>query len=86
MGSKARIRTASVECYWNYQSKKPQHPSVTAAEEIEKNDRFWLYVGALVLALLTTLAIVKKSESDKFEPIKQQLEEEAALMNIRVLN
>ena len=53
-------------------------------EEIEKNDRFWLYVGALVLALLTTLAIVKKS--DKFEPIKQQLEEEAALMNIRVLN
>ncbi|MEN9898147.1 MAG: hypothetical protein RLZZ66_1796, partial [Pseudomonadota bacterium] len=46
-------------------------------EEIEKNDRFWLYVGALVLALLTTLAIVKKSESDKFEPIKQQLEEEA---------
>jgi hypothetical protein len=29
---------------------------------------------------------VKKSESDKFEPIKQQLEEEAALMNIRVLN
>jgi len=55
-------------------------------EEIEKNDRFWLYVGALVLALLTTLAIVKKSESDKFEPIKQQLEEESALMNIRVLN
>ena len=55
-------------------------------EEIEKHDRFWLYVGALVLALLTTLAIVKKSESDKFEPIKQQLEEETVQMNIRVLN
>jgi hypothetical protein len=32
------------------------------------------------------LILVKKSEDDKFAPIKEQIQEEAALMNIRVLN
>ena len=55
-------------------------------EEIEKNDRFWLYVGGILLLILTTIAVVRKSETDKFAPIKQQLDEEVAQMNIRVLN
>ena len=55
-------------------------------EEIEKNDKFWLYVGCIVLSILATVAVVKKSESDKFAPIQQQLDEEAMQMNIRVLN
>lgn len=55
-------------------------------EEIENNDRFWLYIGGVVLAILTTIAVVKQSENEKFAPIKQQLDEEATQMNIRVLN
>ncbi|MGB4497697.1 MAG: hypothetical protein WBI40_03275 [Methylococcaceae bacterium] len=55
-------------------------------QEIEENDKFWLYVGAIVLAIVTTIVIVKQSEDEKFAPIKQQLDEEIALMNIRVLN
>lgn len=53
--------------------------------EEQVKDKFWLYVGATVLALLATIAFVKQSENEKFAPIKQQVEEENAQMNIRVL-
>jgi hypothetical protein len=33
-----------------------------------------------------TFAVVKQSENEKFAPIKQQIDEENAQMNIRVLN
>ena len=56
------------------------------SEEAQTKDKFWLYVGCTVLSLLVVIALVKQSENEKFAPIKQQLEEEAALMNIRVLN
>ncbi|MCF7966796.1 hypothetical protein V3O24_07420 [Methylobacter sp. Wu8] len=55
-------------------------------EEAQTKDKFWFYVGGTVLALLVTIAMVKQSETEKFAPIKQQLEEEAAQMNIRVLS
>jgi hypothetical protein len=55
-------------------------------EPIEENDKFWLYVGGFVLAIITTIVLVKHSEDEKFAPIQQQLNEEAAQMNIRVLN
>lgn len=55
-------------------------------DEIEGKDRFWLYIGGVVLAILTAIAVVKESENEKFEPIKHQLDEEMAQMNIRVLN
>jgi len=35
---------------------------------------------------LVVIGMVKQSESEKFAPIKQQMEEETAQMNIRVLN
>ena len=54
--------------------------------QAQTKDRFWLYVGCITFALVTTLVLVKKSEDEKFAPIKQQLQDEAALMNIRVLN
>lgn len=54
--------------------------------EDTKQDRFWLYVGGTVLAIVTGIAIIKQSENEKFAPIKQQVEEENAQMNIRVLN
>ncbi|MFZ2726367.1 MAG: hypothetical protein WAX77_08965 [Methylococcaceae bacterium] len=55
------------------------------SEEDKQHDRFWLYVGGTVLALLMTIAVVKQSENEKFAPIKQQIDEENAQMNIRVL-
>ena len=55
-------------------------------KEIEENDRFWLYIGGVVLAILAMVAVVKESENEKFAPIKHQLDEETAQMNIRVLN
>ena len=56
------------------------------SEEAQKKDNFWLYVGLVTAALVTVLIMVKQSENEKFAPIKQQLEENTALMNIRVLN
>ncbi|MGJ0491090.1 MULTISPECIES: hypothetical protein [Methylobacter] len=55
-------------------------------DESQTKDKFWLYVGCLTFALVTVMVLVKKSEEDKFAPIKEQLQEESALMNIRVLN
>jgi hypothetical protein len=54
--------------------------------DTQTKDKFWLYVGGTILTLLLVIAMVKKSEQEKFSPIKQQLQEEKALMNIRVLN
>lgn len=55
-------------------------------EEEQTKDKFWLYVAGTVIALLVTIGLVKQSENEKFAPIKQQLEEETKLMNIRVLD
>ncbi len=56
-----------------------------AAQEQPK-DKFWLYVGFTLFLLLVGIVLVKQSENDKYAPIKQQLDEENAQMNIRVLN
>jgi hypothetical protein len=56
------------------------------SEETQKKDRFWLYVGSILLVIVTSIGMIKQSENEKFAPIKQQVEEENALMNIRVLN
>ena len=55
-------------------------------EEDQKNDKFWLYVGLTLFVILTGIFMVKQSENEKYAPIKQQVEEENAQMNIRVLN
>ncbi|GAB4262345.1 MAG: hypothetical protein Kow0065_13020 [Methylomicrobium sp.] len=55
-------------------------------ENEPQKDRFWLYVGCVTAALVITLVLVKLNEDEKFAPIKEQLKEEEALMNIRVLN
>jgi NADH:ubiquinone oxidoreductase subunit 6 (subunit J) len=57
-----------------------------SAENKAKKDYFWVYVGAVTLALLAIMGMVKLNENDKYDPIRQQLAEEAAQMNIRVLN
>ncbi len=54
--------------------------------QIEKKDYFWIYVALATVALVGVIAMVKLSENEKYDPIRQQLAEEAAQMNIRVLN
>ena len=44
--------------------------------EAQTKDKFWLYVGCTVFALVVVIAVVKQSENEKFSPIKQQIEEE----------
>jgi hypothetical protein len=54
-------------------------------EETQSKDRFWLYVGITVFVIVTGILLIKQSENEKFAPIKQQVEEANAQMNIRVL-
>jgi hypothetical protein len=53
--------------------------------EEQTKDKFWVYVGLITATLVSVLVMVKMSENDKFAPIKQQLEEESAQMNIRII-
>ncbi len=55
------------------------------AEKPEK-DNFILYMVIATVALVGVILAVKLNENEKFEPIKQQLEEENRLMNIRVIS
>lgn len=54
-------------------------------EQEQTKDRFWLYVGGTVFVIVTAIFLVKQSENEKFAPIKQQVQEENAQMNIRVI-
>jgi hypothetical protein len=51
-----------------------------------RKDNFWAYVALVTVALVGVIMMVKLNENDKYNPIRQQQMEEAAQMNIRVLN
>ncbi len=55
------------------------------AQVSEEKDLFWGYVALVATLLVVVVAMVKLSENDKYDPIRQQQAEEAAQMNIRVL-
>ena len=55
------------------------------SEVAQQKDRFWLYVGITVFIIVTGILLIKQSENEKFSPIKKQVEEENAQLNIRVL-
>ena len=55
-------------------------------KESQQKDQFWLYVGITVFVIVTGILLIKQSENEEFAPIKQQVAEENAQMNIRVLN
>ena len=55
-------------------------------EEAQQKDKFWWYVGITVFVIVVGILMVKQAENEKFAPIKQQADEEKALMNIRVLS
>jgi hypothetical protein len=50
-----------------------------------EKDNFVLYLSLATIALVGVLLAVKLNENEKFAPIKQQLDEENRLMNIRVI-
>ncbi len=54
-------------------------------EDNQQKDHFWLYVATVAALAISTILMVKQSENEKFDPIRQQVEEELKLMNIRVL-
>jgi len=55
-------------------------------EATQEKDYLMVYIALVALVFISVLLVVKRSESDKFAPIKEQLNEEHRLMNIRVLN
>ncbi len=54
--------------------------------EERKKDYSVLYIAIATILSVAAIVVVKVSENEKFAPIKQQLEEEAAQMNIRVIS
>lgn len=56
-----------------------------SAQVEEKRDYFWIYVGLATIALVGTVVMAKLSENEKYDPIRQQQDQESAQMNIRVL-
>lgn len=56
----------------------------THTEQAPK-DRFVLYTALATILLVGAIVMVKLSENEKFAPIKDQLNEENRLMNIRVI-
>ncbi|BBL74020.1 hypothetical protein [Methylomagnum ishizawai] len=56
------------------------------AQVSEEKDLFWGYVALVTTLLVVVVAMVKLSENDKYDPIRQQQAEETAQMNIRVIH
>jgi hypothetical protein len=55
-------------------------------QQEQQKDHFVLYVALITIVAVGVLLAVKLNENEKFAPIKEQLQEESRLMNIRVLN
>jgi hypothetical protein len=54
-------------------------------EEKQEKDNFILYVALVAIVAIGVILMVKKTENDKFAPIKERVNEEITQMNIRVL-
>lgn len=66
-------------------SQVAQQQVTKMSEEAQQKDNFWIYVGITVFVIVTGILLIKQSENEKFAPIKQQVQEENAQLNIRVL-
>jgi hypothetical protein len=54
--------------------------------EEKQKDYSVFYIAIATLLSVAVIVAVKMSENEKFAPIKQQIEEETAQMNIRVIS
>jgi len=59
---------------------------MTEQTQEQEKDHFVLYLVLATVVAIGALIAVKLNENQKFAPIKEQLNEENRLMNIRVLN
>ena len=50
-----------------------------------EKDHFVLYVVLATVVMVGAIVATKLSENEKFEPIKQQLEEENRQLNVRIV-
>ena len=66
-------------------SQVAQHKVNKMSDVEQQKDRFWIYVGITVFVIVSGILLIKQSENEKFAPIKQQVQEENAQLNIRVL-
>lgn len=55
-------------------------------EEVRVKDRFWIYVGCAVFAIVTGILMVKQNENARGATIKQVADDEKTSMHIRVLS
>lgn len=55
------------------------------SEVHQEKDHFVLYVVVTVIVVVGAILAVKLNENEKFAPIKDQINEEYRLMNIRVI-
>ncbi|MDT4331587.1 hypothetical protein ACQE3E_13390 [Methylomonas sp. MED-D] len=55
------------------------------SEVHQEKDHFVLYVVVTVVVVVGAILAVKLNENEKFAPIKDQINEEHRLMNIRVI-
>jgi len=53
--------------------------------EKQEKDYFVLYLALATVVMVGAILAVKLNENEKFEPIKQQIEQEHRLMNIRII-
>jgi hypothetical protein len=44
----------------------------------QEKDNFWLYIGALIIAVVVTLLLVKGSEHGKYETAAKAIAEDSA--------
>jgi len=51
----------------------------------QEKDHFILYLTLATAVMVGGILAVKLSENEKFEPIKQQIEQEHRQMNIRII-
>ncbi|MGY6276875.1 hypothetical protein [Methylomonas sp. MgM2] len=51
----------------------------------QEKDHFVLYLALATIVMVGAILAVKLNENEKFEPIKQQIEQEHRLMNIRII-
>ncbi|MGR8929181.1 MAG: hypothetical protein ACU836_00985 [Gammaproteobacteria bacterium] len=52
---------------------------------VNEKDHFLLYLVLATIVMVGAILAVKLNENEKFEPIKQQIEQEKRLMNIRII-
>ncbi|SMF95856.1 hypothetical protein SAMN02949497_3231 [Methylomagnum ishizawai] len=55
-------------------------------EQNQEKDNFWLYIGGVIIAVMTVLMMVKGSEHDKYVTAQKAISEDSANSAYRAVN